>query len=46
MADSNEIKKDEATKQTSTGPTKSEKELSDADLEKAAGGRRGPHGHH
>jgi len=35
MADSNEIKKDEVTKQAPTSP---EKELSDSDLEKAAGG--------
>lgn len=46
MADSNEIKKDEVTKPAPTNPTKSENELSDSDLEKAAGGRRGGHGHH
>ncbi len=38
MADTNEIKKDDVTKQAPTSPTKSEKELSDSDLEKAAGG--------
>lgn len=38
MADSKDIKKDEVTKQASTSPAKSEKELSDSDLEKAAGG--------
>ena len=43
MTDSKDIKKDEVTKQN---PTKSEKELSDSDLEKAAGGGGiGDHGH-
>lgn len=38
MAEQKEIKKDELTKQVPTDPMKSESELSDSDLEKAAGG--------
>lgn len=41
MADSNEIKKDEVTKQTPATPKKSDKELAETELDKAAGGGGG-----
>lgn len=42
MPEQKEIKKDEVTKQAPTDPMKSENELSDSDLEKAAGGIKYP----
>lgn len=39
MPEQKEIKKDDVTERAPTDPMKSENELSDSDLEKAAGGR-------